>query len=116
MTLSLYDNYLCLSNKCFLKFVVSDKMAKLSTCDIIHILQCDVLLNDDYVYDVQIVPTKRAYLMSFFHVSRKVVDKLRKKGIRSAVLFTSNDRKEEKVILTRDLDNPIHVSNGLIIL
>lgn len=112
-----YDHYLCVSQKCFSKLKVSDEMAKLSTPDLIHILQCDILSNNDFVYDVQVIATKRAYVMSFFHVSRKAVEKLKEKGIQAAVLFTSSkDIEEKKIKLTRDLDNPDHVSNGLIIL
>ena len=55
--------------------------------------------------------------MSFFHVSRKAVQILKEKGIQAAVLFTSyNDTEEGKFKLTRDLDKPNHVSNGLILL
>ena len=112
-----YDHYLCVSQKCFSRLKVSDKMAKLSTSDLIHILQCDILSNHDFVYDVQVIAKKRVYVMSFFHVSRKAVQKLKEKGIQAAVLFTSsNDTEEGKFKLTRDLDNPNHVSNGLILL
>lgn len=55
--------------------------------------------------------------MSFFHVSRKAVQKLKENGIQAAVLFTSSNNTEEgKFKLTRDLDNPNYVSNGLILL
>lgn len=112
-----YSNYLFVSKTCFSKFKVSDKMAKLSTSDLVHILQCNVFLNNDLVYDVQVVARKRKYFISFFHLSKKVVKKLKEKDIRVAVLFTSNDDKVEKNFkLTRDLDKPNHVSNGLIIL
>ena len=112
-----YHHYLCVSQKCFSRLKVSDRMAKLSTPDLIHILQCDILSNNDLVYDVQVIAKKRTYVMSFFHVSRKAVEKLKGKGIQAAVLFTSsNDIEDKKLKLTRDLDNPNNVSNGLIIL
>lgn len=112
-----YIHYLCVSDKCFSKFEISDKMAKLSTPDLIHILQCDILSNNDFVYDVQVIAAKRVYIMSFFHVPRKAVEKLKEKGIQAAVLFTSSTYTEEQRFkLTRDLDNPSHVSNGLIFL
>ena len=69
--LSLYDNYLCLSDKCFFKFDVSDKMAKLSTCDIIHILK-----DDEFRLVVCILQIRYVFvffLIFFFNVVTKEI-------------------------------------------